>query len=45
MHNDLEDIMERLLEIVEEVLYLEDQIGNSDLIDRLVKELEEEYDI
>lgn len=45
MDKSKEDLIERLLEAEEEVLYLEEQYSDSDVVDRLVSILENEYDL
>ena len=45
MEKEREAIIEKLLNAVEEVLFLEEQYSDTDVIDKLVSILEEEYDI
>ena len=45
MDKNLDEIKEKLLQAVQEVLFLEEQYSDADVVDKLIRILEEEYDI
>lgn len=45
MKIDKENLIEELLKCVEDILFLEEQYSDADVVDKLLKIVEEEYDI
>ena len=40
-----DNLTNELLEAIEEILYLEEKYGDTDVIDKIIKLLEDKYDI